>query len=201
MTSSNRPTGSTYSQPPAPGTAPRYRQPLTVRGLIGPKTHPDRHGFRQGDHHLIINDATETASLFTFAGDRLWRVPALARGQGIDREWRQVRTDTPPGLYLGGRLYRDWTGPADPGPSRDRLAFGWFSLDLIDLEGQEGTIGRAGIMLHGGGSALGWPGAWSPRQPLLPTLGCVRMHNGDIRDRILPTLEGGRLFLSVYQEA
>lgn len=178
-----------------------YREAQRVAGLVGPRTHPDRHGFKPGDHHLIVNDRTETASLFSFAGERLWRGPALARGQGLDSQWRDFRTDTPPGLYLAGKVYRDWQEGADPGPSRDRLAFGWFSIDLIDLEGQEGSLGRSGIMLHGGGSALGWPGAWAARQPLLPTLGCVRMHNRDIRDQLLPCVDRGRLFLSVYQEA
>jgi hypothetical protein len=56
-------------------------------------------------------------------------------------------------------------------------------------------------MIHGGGKACGWPGAWAPRQPLHATLGCIRMHNQDIRDRVLPLLATGRVWVSVLQEA
>ena len=56
-------------------------------------------------------------------------------------------------------------------------------------------------MAHGGGSALGAAGAWAPYQPLLPTLGCIRMHNHDLQHRVLPLFRSGRVFWSVYQEA
>jgi hypothetical protein len=56
-------------------------------------------------------------------------------------------------------------------------------------------------MIHGGGIACGWPGAWAPLQPLYPTLGCIRMHNRDLRDRVIPLLQAGRIWVSVYQEA
>jgi hypothetical protein len=56
-------------------------------------------------------------------------------------------------------------------------------------------------MIHGGGTACGWPGAWAPRQALHPTLGCIRLHNVDLRDRILPLIGMGRIWVSVYQEA
>jgi hypothetical protein len=72
------------------------------------------------------------------------------------------------------------------------------------VEGQEGPTSkpyRDGIMVHGGGSACGWPGAWAPRQALYPTLGCIRLHNQDLRDRILPLLDLGAVWISVLQEA
>ena len=75
---------------------------------------------------------------------------------------------------------------------------------MIGLEGQEGPgsrDGRDGIMLHGGGSACGWPGAWLPLQPLHPTLGCIRMHNRDLRDLVLPLVGLGEVYVSVWQEA
>lgn len=59
----------------------------------------------------------------------------------------------------------------------------------------DGTLGIGGINLppgncnaygrviemHGGGSALGYPGAYDANQRLCCTLGCTRMHNGDIK--------------------
>ena len=82
--------------------------------------------------------------------------------------------------------------------------FGWYSVDLEGLENQEGPHSkpyRDGIMIHGGGSFLGWPGAWAPLQRLTATLGCIRMHNQHIRELILPLMAKGMVYLSVYQEA
>ena len=79
------------------------------------------------------------------------------------------------------------------------MAYGWVSFDLEELENQEAGYGRAGIMMHGGGSGDGWPGAWAPKQPLLTTYGCVRYHNQDLKDKILPLTKTGKVFVSVYQ--
>lgn len=169
--------------------------------LAGPKKRPD---LRPGDHHLIANDAAETLTAYSHDGRRLWQIPCLCRGQGRDAEWNTTGSDTPPGLYLVGQVYRDYEQDPSATFSADRRAYGWYSFDLLGQEGQEGPssrYGRDGIMIHGGGSACGWPGAWAPRQELHPTLGCIRLHNADLRDRILPLLGVGRIWVSVYQEA
>ncbi len=169
--------------------------------MIGPKKRPQQFGFKQGDHHIIVNDVVETAKCFSFDGKLLWELPALARGQGSDYEWRISNTDTPPGLYKIGTVYRDYEiAGANPRYDRTLMAYGWYSLDMIDLEGQESGNGRAGIMLHGGGSANGWPGAWAPMQKLYATHGCVRMHNIHLRDKVMPLLKTGSIFISVFQE-
>jgi hypothetical protein len=172
-----------------------------ISPMIGPKKRPQEFGFKKGDHHIIVNDAVETAKCFNSEGKLLWELPALARGQGSDYEWKLRNTDTPPGLYKVGTVYRDYEINGDkPAYDRTLMAYGWYSLDMIDLEGQESGNGRAGIMLHGGGSGNGWPGAWAPMQPLLATHGCVRMHNAHLRDHVIPLLRSGALFISVYQE-
>jgi hypothetical protein len=169
--------------------------------LIGPKKRPQNFGFKAGDSHLIVNDASETMKAFSFEGKLLWEIPCLARGQGSDFEWKLRNTDTPPGLYKVGTVYRDYEINGDkPKYDRTLMAYGWYSLDLIELENQEAKYGRAGIMIHGGGSACGWPGAWAPKQSLFPTHGCVRCHNIDLRDKIAPLLRTGAIFVSVYQE-
>lgn len=169
--------------------------------MIGPKKTPGQFGFKKGDHHIVVNDAVETAKCFNHEGKLLWELPALARGQGSDYEWKLRNTDTPPGLYKVGTVYRDYEINGDkPAYDRTLMAYGWYSLDLIDLEGQVAGVGRAGIMLHGGGSGNGWPGAWAPMQPLLATHGCVRMHNAHLRDFVVPLLKTGAIFISVYQE-
>jgi hypothetical protein len=197
--SSSTPPGASGSSTGAAGQI--IRPVLKIPGLIGPTSHPDSHGFKPGDSHLIVNDDAETVTGWSYHGERLWVLPALARGQGSDREWNRQNTDTPPGLYRSGTIYRDWTGDPQPPCSRDRLAYGWVSIDLVELEGQEQRVGRAGIMAHGGGSGLGWPRAWAADQPLLPTLGCIRMRNGDLQRLILPLHDRGAVFWSVYQEA
>lgn len=169
--------------------------------MIGPKKTPKEFGFKKGDHHIIVNDAVETAKCFDYEGKLLWELPALARGQGSDYEWKLRNTDTPPGLYKVGTVYRDYEINGDkPKYDRTLMAYGWYSLDMIELENQEAGNGRAGIMLHGGGSGNGWPGAWAPMQHLLATHGCVRMHNLHLRDHVMPLLKTGAIFISIFQE-
>jgi GH24 family phage-related lysozyme (muramidase) len=177
--------------------------PVWPPGMVGPKMKPD---LKPGDHHMIANDINELLTAWTHDGKRLWRIPCLCRGQGGEAEWNRPGTDTPPGLYrinVNG-IYRDYDQDPTAKFTPDRRAYGWYSLDLEGLEGQEGPTSRPyrdGIMIHGGGSACGWPGAWNPRQELHPTQGCIRLHNQDIRERILPLLGLGTIWISVLQEA
>jgi GH24 family phage-related lysozyme (muramidase) len=180
------------------GSAKPFKAPAN---MIGPTKRPD---LKPGDHHLIANDVAETMTAYSHDGKRLWQIPCLCRGQGREAEWNTTGTDTPPGLYLVGTVHRDYEKDPSATFTADRRAYGWFSFDLLGQEGQEGPgsrYGRDGIMIHGGGTACGWPGAWAPRQALHPTLGCIRLHNADLRDRILPLLGLGRIWVSVYQEA
>jgi hypothetical protein len=170
-------------------------------GLVGPKLRPE---LKATDHHLVVDDRAETITAFNANGQRLWKVATLARGQSTETDWRSRASDTPPGLYKLGTVYRDYEADRTATFSAERRAYGWYSFDMIGLEGQEGpgsVDGRDGIMLHGGGSACGWPGAWLPLQPLYPTLGCVRMHNRDLRDLVLPLVGMGTVYLSVWQES
>jgi GH24 family phage-related lysozyme (muramidase) len=170
--------------------------------MIGPTKRPQDFGFKQGDTHIVVNDIVETAKAYDFSGKLLWEIPALARGQGSDLEFRVVKTDTPPGLYKLGTVYKDYERVgANPAFDRTLAAYGWYSFDMNELEGQVSKYGRSGIMIHGGGSAAGWPGAWVPNQPLFATHGCVRIRNIDLRDKILPLYNKGTVYISVYQEA
>jgi hypothetical protein len=181
---------------------PVQQQGVSVpAGMVGPKKQPP---LKAGDHHLIADDRLKTLTAYTHDGRRLWSVPCLCRGQRGESEWTVTNSDTPPGLYLVDQVYRDYEQDPSATFSADRRAYGWYSFDLLGQEGQEGPgsrYGRDGIMIHGGGTACGWPGAWAPRQPLHPTLGCIRMHNVDLRDRVLPLLDLGRIWVSVMQEA
>ena len=179
----------------------QYAPESTTSTMIGPKKRPQDFGFKKGDSHLIVNDLVETMKAFSFEGKLLWEIPCLARGQYSDFEWKIKNSDTPPGLYKIGTTYRDYEKAGDkPAYDRTLMAYGWYSFDLIELENQEAKHGRAGIMLHGGGSANGWPGAWAPNQPLVPTHGCCRARNIDLRDKVLPLTKQGTVYISVFQE-
>jgi hypothetical protein len=174
---------------------------VSTMKLVGPKKRPQDFGFKKGDSHLIVNDAVETMKAFSFEGKLLWEIPCLARGQYSDYEWKIQKSDTPVGVYKLGQLYNDYALHGDKAPyDRTLMAYGWAFYDMIDLEGQETGIGRAGIGLHGGGSALGWPGAWAPNQPLVATHGCLRCRNKDLIEKILPLYRQGTVFCSVFQE-
>ena len=186
---------------PAPAKGADPPSP-SLPGLVGPRKTPQDFGFSGSDSHVLVNDVSETAKAFDVEGRLLWEIPALARGQGGERQYQDTSTDTPPGIYrIAKKVYRDYEQDPSPTYSTDRCSYGWYSFDLEDLEMQERRFGRAGIMVHGGGTACGWPGAWAPRQPLHSTLGCVRLHNQDLRDKLLPLVEQGTVYVSVYQEA
>lgn len=56
------------------------------------------------------------------------------------------------------------------------------------------------IEIHGGGSALGFSGAYVPNQRLCCTLGCTRMHNQDIAQFIAymtPLIDSNTFILSI----
>ena len=179
----------------------QYAPESTKTIMIGPKKRPQDFGFKKGDSHLIVNDLVETMKAFSFEGKLLWEIPCLARGQYSDFEWKIKNSDTPVGLYKIGTIYKDYEKAGDkPAYDRTLMAYGWYSFDMVELENQEAKHGRAGIMLHGGGSANGWPGAWAPNQPLVPTHGCCRARNIDLRDKVLPLTKQGTVYISVFQE-
>lgn len=186
-----------FSEPPA-SVAP----PLKIDGMIGPKAGPASYGFQAGDHHLVVNDRTQKCDIYDFAGKKLHTLDALARGQAGDTTYTIPNSDTPPGLYKFGAIYNDYAQVgANPAYNSTLASYGYCSFDMVSLDGAEEKAGRAGIMTHGGGSSLGWPGAWAAMQPLVPTLGCVRMHNSDLLNILLPLTKKGTVFMSVYQEA
>lgn len=176
-------------------------QLIVIPGADGPKKTPADFGFKLGDFHIVVNDIAQEATAFDYQGKQLWKVKALARGAGSDYEYRHKNTDTPPGIYRIGQVYKDYEQVGEkPAFNQTLLSYGWYSFDLIELENQEAKHVRAGIMIHGGGSACGWPGAWVPMQQLFFTHGCIRMHNIDLRDKLLPLTKSGTVFVSVFQE-
>jgi hypothetical protein len=154
-----------------------------------PRTHPRDYSFKDGDFHLIANAIAKTIKAYDYKGTLIWEKPALMEGQRY--EFWLYAGDTPPGVYYLGAIYNDQAN------GTMERAYGWLTFDMVDLEGREDGNDRAGICLHGGGSAL--PDPFAPYQKLVPTYGCIRMHNQDLRDYVLPLYKKGRVFISVYQ--
>lgn len=161
--------------------------------ITSPKVKPN---LGLNDSHLVANAATNTIKAYSVNGSFLWEKNCLLDGQNPN--WRSTGGNTPPGLYKFGAVYNDYT--PDPEYTRERASFGWLSFDMVDIEGNEDNNGRAGIMIHGGGSACGWDGAWQPVQMLYPTYGCIRMHNITLLDSVLPLHKKGTVYVSVYQK-
>lgn len=169
--------------------------------MIGPKIKPS---IQPGDYHIVVNDEAETVKCYDSTGKLLWKKPALAKGWN-GRTTRRNGGDTPPGLYKLGTLYR-----SQPEESKEDVwfPFGPLCWDLEEQEGQENERGRGGICLHGGGSAA--PEPLADYQLLTVTSGCVRMHNKDLADHVLPlthkwdgkrwTRRTNRVWLSVWQD-
>ncbi|MGL5061431.1 MAG: hypothetical protein ACRC62_15770 [Microcoleus sp.] len=156
---------------------------------------------QRGDYHLVVVDdeslPTSTMECFDHNGDRLWTRKCLARGQVAD--YGLYSGDTPVGLYYLGEL---WEAASDDVATCK--PYGIHCFDMVSVVDGEDAVGRAGICLHGGGSALGYPGCIEEYQELVPTFGCVRMHTIDLRETIYPIWKecdrnGKKVWMSVYQ--
>jgi hypothetical protein len=154
-----------------------------------------------GDFHLIVTDdeslPTSRMECRDYKGNYLWEKKCLARGQVAD--WGLYSGDTPTGLYEIGQLWL-----ADSKDAATCKPYGITCFDLVSIDDGENIVGRAGICLHGGGSALGYPGCNNDYQTLVPTFGCIRMHNADLRETIAPLVDKAtrtqnKVFVSVYQ--
>jgi hypothetical protein len=155
----------------------------------------------KGDYHLVVIDnegaANSTMTCFDSNGTELWKKECLARGQGAD--WSAFAGDTPPGVYTLGEC---WI--ADPDDVKTCKPYGIYCFDLVSIKAGEIGLGREGICLHGGGSALGYPGCNADYQRLVPTFGCIRMYNADLRDVIYPLWQQtqkseNNIWVSVHQ--
>jgi len=156
---------------------------------------------KSGDVHIVINDWESKwageAKCYSDKGLLMWTIPALCKGVNGSR-WSVRNGDTPPGLYLAGELFVTQTTEAQDIWN----AYGKHCIDLVEQENQEAKHNRGGICWHGGGS--GAPDPLAPNQQLVATLGCVRSHNGDLANTVVPLLQkltnqGNRMWITVNQ--
>jgi hypothetical protein len=146
---------------------------------------------KTGDLHLVVDatvDFRESAKLFDHTGKLIKKIPCMAMGTNGPRT-NVSGGDTPAGLYHVSFIQRS---QPDESASDVWARYGEWFMDLFDDDGQERDVGRAGIGLHGGGSRLGVNPADRQRplkerglalalmQQLVPTNGCIRVHNGHL---------------------
>jgi hypothetical protein len=168
---------------------------------LGKYTRYDPKQMGVDDYHIrVIDSEADSVShmiCYDSKGSAIWKKDCLAKGQTSD--WGLFSGDTPQGLY---RLGECWI--ADFGDSSTCKPYGIYCFDMISVIDGEDATGRAGICMHGGGSALGYPGCNHPFQKLLPTFGCIRVHNDVLKNVIHPMWEatqrsGKTIWVSVYQ--
>lgn len=152
------------------------------------------------DIHMIVSHAWRTLKCYTGDGRLIFATDALTDGTGdYDNTGRQdlPSSDTPFGTYrftgeiIQTRASDSWGTWASYGP--------WF-LGLYDVDGQERSLGRSGIGMHGGRQGKYAPDP-SQRRLLYPTHGCIRVYDDVLEGKILPTvrraLRDGKAFVTV----
>jgi len=134
-----------------------------------------------GDIHIMISHAQKVAQAYDHTGVKVFRIDALTHGVGggVDAH----AGDTPAGDYRATGLVQT----TDADTSATWAAYGPWFVALDDLEGQERSRSRAGIGMHGGGTGL--PDPQANRQDLIPTCGCIRIHNHDLATLIVPLVK------------
>jgi hypothetical protein len=160
---------------------------------------------RMGDHDVHIVIAEDTAKVWSKDGSQRpvhynneTQLSFAAHTEGVNGPgYEVVGGDTVPGLYLVGGII-----PSVEGVDPDSIfrAYGRYAIELIEQQGQESALGRAGIMMHGGGSAA--PDPLARYQGWYPTHGCVRLQNIVLELYVVPMIRnvhaaGGKVWVSV----
>jgi hypothetical protein len=100
----------------------------------------------------------------------------------------------PPGVYFVGPTVPCATRHADGSVTQnnsDDPAYGCYFTYLSDTADDDfAKHGRAGIGIHGGGSAA--PDPFAPEQGWYPTDGCLRLQNADNESILVPCLAWAR---------
>lgn len=146
---------------------------------------------RDGDLHLLYNDASE--KLKVFRGDGMLLFECDARN----------RTVVPKGFGKWAKCPRGNFRLGSPVHVVE-IAFGNWFVPLLDIElkGPMKLFNRRGIGIHGGGSCSKKP--FAPAQGWCPTHGCVRLQNKDLARLIavMVTIRkaGGNVWITVQDK-
>lgn len=133
------------------------------------------------DVKCVVNARAHVMKCFTPQGLK-WTIPC--HGEGVEGPgFDTPGGDTPPGMYEIGLITKTQTSE----PQSIWNAYGRWFCDLVELENQEASRGRAGCGVHGGGSAS--PNPLAPDQGFYPTLGCLRLLNKDLENVFVPMVQ------------
>lgn len=158
-----------------------------------PKTLKSR--MKPNDVHIVVNAVTHQMTCYTYTGEKKWTIEAHCEGvngPGFDR----AGGDTPPGVYEIGLVTKTQRSE----PDSVWYSYGRYFCDLVELENQEASRGRAGVGVHSAGTGL--PDPMADYQGWAPTLGCVRLQNFDQYNTFVPMVKwvkshGGKVYVEV----
>lgn len=177
------------------GTASSLPKQVPGRSSILVKIRP-----RQASAGTPAGDGSAIISLLDGAGNVIVSFDGSVvlfngRAVGVRGPRRDIRKgDTPFGVYI--------FTTTDGGTAASRLGTGYGTGKVYvndrNVFGEVADFGRSEIRLHGGGSGL--PNPYALNQTLRPTLGCVRMRNGDVNDliRIIRRLPADRSLRFIF---
>ena len=153
-------------------TGGQVKQPLPV---APPAPGVTKLGWRK---HIVVSRSAKKAAMWEVGQDKpTWVIDMLTRGVNGGQE--VTGGDTPNGTYrTNGKL----TYTTDSDTDAMKMAYGPVGTAFIWLEAQADVVARheEGIGIHAGGTALGFALSQSLNQPLMPTLGCMRVHGKDL---------------------
>lgn len=129
---------------------------------------------KPGDVHVYVDGKHNVEKVYDSNGKLLHTFQVFPHG--INGPNQAVRGgDTVENLYKLGKPR--WTQPNED-EANDKRPYGWVFIPMLDVEGKQTAVGRAGFGAHGGGE---WGDYWAPKQKLTYTMGCVRHHNEDAK--------------------
>lgn len=137
------------------------------------------------DRHLVFNAMQHNLKCYRRDGTMEWQIEA--RGDGVAGDSSHTNGNTPPGLYLAGRVEATFD-----------VAYGPYRIQLLPVDLDKGAK-RHDIYIHGGGSIL--PHPLAPQQGWAKTKGCIRVQNhqlGTIVNKVRGAQgKNGRVWVSV----
>lgn len=137
---------------------------------------------KPNDIHMVVSHAWRSLKCFKGDGTLLFTTDALTAG--VNGDYHLPGGDTPFGTY---RFTGEIVKTTSKDPASEWASYGPCFLGLHDVDGQERLLGRAGIGMHGGRQGAHAPDPTHKRQ-LYPTMGCIRVYDDILMDRILPAV-------------
>lgn len=127
----------------------------------------------KNDIHVIVSGKSNTAQVYDAEGKLLQEFDAFPHGVNGPAQ-NVTGGDTVAGTYKYGKPV--WTQESES-VAEVKRPYGRCFIPMLDINGVEAAVHRAGIGTHGGGRISDY---WDLEQQLTYTMGCVRLHNKDV---------------------